>query len=75
MYRISGPRIIRVNSFTISFLISFVDISYPKVCGNFGPNCEPFFLSHSSFVDFYTYKYIKYLIQCLKFSLLFTCGA
>ena len=25
-----------------SFLISLFDIFYLKVCGNFGPNCEPF---------------------------------
>ena len=33
-----------------SFLISLVDTFYLKVCRNFGPNCDLFFLSHSLFV-------------------------
>ena len=30
-----------------SFLISLVESFYLKVCRNFGPNCDPFFLSHN----------------------------
>ena len=35
---------------TSSFLISLFDTFYLKVCRNFGPNCDLFFLSHSLFV-------------------------
>ena len=40
-----------VNVFTIKFsMISLFDTFYLKVCRNFGPNCDLFFLSHSLFV-------------------------